>query len=100
MVHSVLVDAMVRVAVEDVSLVMKFRCIAGKDVSTSADHVLGPCELLAVEDEEVSVFVEVLLASKASFLESFDSSALAFDLIVVFLDFMIVVMDIVVVVIN
>jgi len=58
---------------EDVSSVAKSGASTGEDVSTSTDHIWSESKLLAVEDEEISVFVECPLNSSATVLEVLNS---------------------------
>ena len=58
---------------ERLSSVGELGSLAGQDVSACANHVGGEGVLLAVEDEEVSIFIKLLLASSASSLASLDS---------------------------
>ena len=46
---------------------------AGQDVSARSNHVHGEGELLAVENEEVSVFVKFVLVPSAFSAESLNS---------------------------
>jgi len=99
-VHLLFVLAVVWVAVEDVSFVVEFSSSAGQDVSASTNHVLSESKLLAVKDEEVSVFVKAALASSALLLEPSNSMLLVRDLMVIVGDLLIVLLDSVVVIIN
>ena len=97
-VVSVMVYATVRVATEDVSSVSEISVVAGQDISASTDHVPGESELLAVEDKEVSVGVEVLLHSSASFLEFCDSLLVFRYIVGIVTNFIVIVFDVVVVI--
>jgi len=63
----------VSVAGEDIRSVVEIGSLAGEDVGAGTDHIYGEGELLAVEDEEVSVFVELILVSSACSLASLNS---------------------------
>ena len=93
----VIVVVIIVVGVEYVSSVGEVGVSAGEDVGACSNHILGEGELLAVEDEEVSVVVEVFLAVSAISLQSLDSAFLIGDLVVVVRDSVVVVGDSVVV---
>ena len=73
---------------------------AGQDIGACANHVLSPSELLAVEDESISVFPEASIADSALFLQTLQSVPLVIDLTVVFIDAPIIIFDIVVILMN
>lgn len=82
-VLNILVDTVVMIAVEDICSVGETGVCASQDVSAGANHVCGEGKLLAVQDKDVFVVVEGLLASSALLLSSGDSSLLVTDLFVV-----------------
>ena len=73
---------------------------ASEDVSASSNHVLGPGELLAVENKSISVFPEAGVTVSALFLQSLESVPLVIDLLVVFLDAPIIIFNVIIVVMN
>ena len=73
---------------------------AGQDIGACANHVLSPSELLAVEDESISVFPETSIADSALFLQSLESVVLIIDLSIVVVDTFIVFIDSIVVSVN
>ena len=92
---------MVAVSVEEtLHSVWEFSSRTGEDIGTSTDHVCCKGELLAVENECISVFSEASLAVSALFLQSLDSVSLVIDLVVVIIDAIVVSADFVGVVIN
>jgi len=95
-----LVVVVVMVSTENVCSVSEIGATAGQDVSACANHVLGEGELLAPENEEVSIFIESLLASSAFLLESLNSAFLVTDLMIVVRDVVIVLVDAVIVVLD
>ena len=80
-------------SLEDVGSVGESGSGAGQDVGACANHVLGEGVLLAVEDEDISVFVELSLRSSASSLASLDSALLVGDFFVVLVNSVIVASD-------
>ena len=82
---------------EDISSVGELSAGASQDVSASTDHVWCEGELLAVEDEEVSVFVKLGLVVSASILQVLNSILLVRDLAVVLVNVIVIVMDSVIV---
>jgi len=80
---------------EDVCPVIKVCSTAGEDVSACPDHVRGERKLLAVEDKEVSISVESVLAVSALSLETRQSAVLIIDLFVDVLDELCVVLNLV-----
>ena len=79
--------------------VVQLSAMASEDVGACTDHVWSEGELLAVEDEHVTVVVEVVLAPSTLFLESLYSVELLGDFILVLVDFTIVLVDFAVVVV-
>jgi len=58
---------------EDIRVVREVGSVAGKDSGAGTNHILGEGELLAVENEEVSVFVKFVLVLSAFSAESLNS---------------------------
>ena len=85
---------------EDVCSVGELCSVAREDVSAATNHVRGPGELLAVEDQEISVIIKIVLAIPALLLKSLNSVALVLNLFVIVIDSVIVVGDKVVIVFN
>lgn len=73
--------------------VLKASVAACEDVCTCTDHVLREGKLLAVEDEEGPVRLEIVLRPSAFLLQSADLVLLVFDEFAVLLDIDIVLMD-------
>ena len=83
------------VAYEGLSFVREISVAACQDVSASSDHVFCESKLLAVEDEELSVFVNVSFTLFAFVLQATNTILLVMDLVVVDADAhpVVVVMD-------
>ena len=73
---------------------------ASEDVGAGSNHVVGPGELLAVENQGVPVLGEAVLAVSALLLQSLDPVFLVFNFLVVVVDFIVVPADFVVIVFN
>lgn len=87
-------------AEETLHSVWEFSSRTGEDIGTSTDHVACKGELLAVENECISVLSEASLAVSALFLQSLDSVSLVIDFVVVFIDTVVVSTDVIVIVFN
>lgn len=75
----VLVLEFVMVAVAPVPSVGEFCLFARQEVCTCSDHIRGKGVLLAVENEEIAGFVQLILVLSALVLEFVDSVRLAFE---------------------
>ena len=73
---------------------------AGQDIGTGTNHVFSPGELLAVEDEGISVFSEASFAGSALFLQSLETISLVINLFVVGIDGPVVILDATIISIN
>ena len=71
------------VAREDVSSVSEFGIGASEDVSAGTNHVFSEGELLAVEHEEISVNIKLVLAASASLLQPLNPVLLVINFIVI-----------------
>lgn len=78
----------------------KVSSTAGEDVSAGSNHVFGEGELLAIENQCVSVFPEAIIAVSALFLQSLESVPLVINLLVVVFDTIIIAVNVLVVVMN
>ena len=80
----------------------------GEDVCTCANHVFCKCELLAVKNKGLPVFIESVLAPSALLLDSFQAILLVFNFLVIIIDLalvhfvgiFVVLLDVPVVVLN
>lgn len=85
---------------EDVSPVWETGVDAGKDVCAWADHVGGEGELLAEQDEGISVFIKSSLSSSASLLDGLGLVLLILEIIVVPINIVVVVVNVTFVITN
>lgn len=84
----------------EVPSVRQFCCVAGEDISATADHFMGVGVLHAVEDKGVSILLKSVLAISALFLQSLDSISLIVNFDVVLLNIADVMVNIFVVLID
>ena len=80
--------------------VWKVGTSAGKDFSASSDHVFGEGELLAIENQCISVLPEACVAISALFLQPLESVPLVINLSIVVIDAVIIAVNVIVVVMN
>ena len=69
-----------------IPIVADMRVTTGEDLCACANHVFRPCELLAVKNKSLPVFIKPRLAVSALFHKSLDAILLTLNLIGVVVD--------------